>query len=263
MDNFRIYGAEPYDLVLLHGGPGAPGTLETIARRLSVSFGILEPFILSLSVKEQLEELHLIVTNHSSRPLFIIGHSWGAWLSFLYASRYPELVKKVIMIGAPPFEEKYVQRIQETRFSRLTEKEKKDFIIEEQQLYYLPSVSESLSPEFTTLLTKTDVFEILPKENLFSKFFPEVYKSVWAEGSGLRRSGRLLEYAKDIKCPVVAINGDFDPHPAEGVKDPLMKIIPNFRFNLIEKCGHYPWKEKYGKDILYRILYKELGSTCV
>jgi pimeloyl-ACP methyl ester carboxylesterase len=254
MDNLKTYGTEPYDLILLHGGPGAPGSLETIARRLSISFGILEPSVLSLSVEGQLEDLHSIVKKYSSKPLFFIGHSWGAWLCFLYASRYPDLVKKVIMIGAPPFEEKYVHMIEETRFSRLNENEKKDFQIAEQQLVRLSSEKESLSPEFMTLLSKTDIFEALPDGIIASEFYPAVYKSVWTEASQIRSSGKLLEYSRDIKCPVIAIHGDFDPHPAEGVKGPLNEALANFQFILIEKCGHYPWLEKYGK---------EMGSTCV
>jgi pimeloyl-ACP methyl ester carboxylesterase len=263
MDNLRTYGAEPYDVVLLHGGPGAPGTLESVGRRLSISFGVLEPLILSLSVEAQLAELHSIVLNHSSKPLFFIGHSWGAWLSVIYASRYPDLVKKVIMIGAPPFEEKYVQRIEETRLSRLTEAEKPLFNLALKQLISLSSGEEIFSPELVSFLTRTDIFEALPGESITSGFYPAVYRNVWDEASQIRSTGKLMDYTKDTRCQLVAIHGDFDPHPFEGVKDPLGGAISNFRFNLIERCGHYPWKEKYGKDILYKIFYKEMGSTCV
>jgi pimeloyl-ACP methyl ester carboxylesterase len=263
MHNLRTYGAEPYDLVLLHGGPGAPGSMDSIARRLSISFGVLEPLLLSLSVNDQIEELNSLLLKNSTKPLFFIGHSWGGWLCFIYAARYPELVKKVIMIGAPPFEEIYVPRIIETRLSRLTEAEKADFLIRMQELVNPSAGSQALSSEFITLLVKTDIFEALPNETIDPGFFPLVYKSVWQEASQMRSSGKLIENVKKIKCPVVGIHGDFDPHPAAGVKDPLSRILPDFRFNIIERCGHYPWKEKYGKDILYKIFYKEMGSTCV
>lgn len=263
MDNLRTYGAEPYDLVLLHGGPGAPGSFESLARRLSISFGILEPFLLSFSIKDQIEELYSIVEQHSSGPLFFIGHSWGAWLGCLFASSYPEQVRKVIMIGAPPFSEEFAPKINETRNSRLTDSEKKDFTMALQQLEVVNPDSNILPPILATLLSKTDIFEALAGEKITSKFYPDVYRSIWTEATAMRRTGRLMEYVKEIRCPVVAIHGDFDPHPAEGVRNPLAEILPNFRFNLIERCGHYPWKEKFGKDILYKILYKEMGSTCV
>lgn len=263
METVRTYGAQPYDLVLLHGGPGAPGTMGPIARRLSISFGVLEPLMLSLSINEQLEDLNSIVVNNSSMPLFFIGHSWGAWLSIMYAAKYPDRVRKIILIGAPPFEEKYVHIVNETRLSRLNEKEKTEFILAREQLNNISSGTDSLTPGFISLLTRTDVFEALPNENITSDFSPAVYRNIWSEASDLRKTGRLLELLKQVKCPVVAIHGDLDPHPADGVKEPLSANLSNFRFNLIERCGHYPWMEKYGKDILYKIFYKEMGSTCV
>lgn len=263
MENLRRYGAEPFDLVLVHGGPGTPGSLVSPAKRLSISFGVLEPLILSLSVNDQIEELNSIVLKNSVKPLFFIGHSWGGWLCILYAARYPELVKKVIMIGAPPFEENYAPQVTESRISRLSKAEKDDFLFRIRELDDPYSGKECLSAELINLLIKTDIFEALPNETIDSAFFPAVYKSVWTEASQLRSSGKLMEYANVVKCPVVGIHGDFDPHPAAGVKDPLSKILPDFRFNLIEKCGHYPWKEKFGKDLLYKIFYKEMGSTCI
>jgi pimeloyl-ACP methyl ester carboxylesterase len=263
MENLRTYGSEPYDLVLVHGGPGAPGSMVSIARRLSISFGVLEPIILSLSVNDQIEELNSIVLENSTGPLFFIGHSWGAWLCFLYAAEHPALVKKVIMIGAPPFEECFVHDIDKTRLSRLPDAEKSEFINAMREMDNAEPVRESITQRFAELLFRTDVFEALTKETPDSEFYPLVYRSVWHEASQMRSCGKLKEYGKKITCPVVAVHGDFDPHPAEGVRKPLSEVVPDFRFNLIEKCGHYPWLEKYGKDLLFKIFFKEMGSTCV
>ena len=41
----------------------------------------------------------------------------------------------------------------------------------------------------------------------------------------------------------MAIHGDYDPHPASGVKEPLSRILRDFRFILLDHCGHTPWKE--------------------
>jgi pimeloyl-ACP methyl ester carboxylesterase len=63
---------------------------------------------------------------------------------------------------------------------------------------------------------------------------------------------------KRIRCPVVAIHGDYDPHPAAGVRDSLAPVIKDFRFILLEKCGHYPWREQGAKDRFYNILKDEI-----
>jgi pimeloyl-ACP methyl ester carboxylesterase len=73
----------------------------------------------------------------------------------------------------------------------------------------------------------------------------------------MRQSGELLALAGQIRCPVVAIHGDYDPHPAEGVQEPLSATLGHFRFILLEKCGHTPWMERQARDAFYAILKKE------
>jgi pimeloyl-ACP methyl ester carboxylesterase len=263
MGNLRTYGGEPFDIVLLHGGPGAPGELEPIARRISISFGILEPMLLSLSIEDQLNELHSIVIQHCDHPVVFIGHSWGAWLGFIFVSLYPGSAKKLIMVSAPPFEEKYASDITDTRLSRLTPEEKNVILIAEQLMKSAPEEDHATMKRYIDLMIKADSYDLLPSGNSEMVFNQAVYQKVWNEASELRKSGKLIRYANDISCPVVALHGDYDPHPANGVKVPLSYVMKNFRFILLEKCGHYPWKEKYGRDLLYRIFYNEIGSTCV
>jgi pimeloyl-ACP methyl ester carboxylesterase len=81
---------------------------------------------------------------------------------------------------------------------------------------------------------------------------------VWTEAAELRRSGELLQLGKLIKCPVVAIHGDYDPHPAEGVQKPLSAILKSFSFILLANCGHKPWIERQAKDKFYEFLKEQL-----
>jgi pimeloyl-ACP methyl ester carboxylesterase len=81
---------------------------------------------------------------------------------------------------------------------------------------------------------------------------------VWPQAAELRRNGKLLGLAGKIQCPVVAIHGDYDPHPAEGVSKPLAKIIPDFRLVLLKNCGHKPWIERQAKDRFYEVIREEL-----
>jgi hypothetical protein len=84
---------------------------------------------------------------------------------------------------------------------------------------------------------------------------------VWKDASELRRSGRLLQFAHEVRCPVVAIHGDYDPHPFEGVRDPLGRAVRDFRFIFLEKCGREPWTEREARDRFYDVLKRELGSA--
>jgi pimeloyl-ACP methyl ester carboxylesterase len=57
----------------------------------------------------------------------------------------------------------------------------------------------------------------------------------------------------------VAIHGNYDSSPTEGIKEPLSKILKDFRFILLKNCGHTPWIERTAKDSFYKILKNELN----
>ena len=57
---------------------------------------------------------------------------------------------------------------------------------------------------------------------------------------------------------VLSIHGNHDPHPAEGVQKPLTAVLADFRFVLLERCGHTPWLERQARDEFYRVLRTEL-----
>jgi pimeloyl-ACP methyl ester carboxylesterase len=191
----------------------------------------------------------------ASVPATLVGYSWGAWLGFLLAARHPALVQKLILVSSGPFEEKYAPRILKTRLQRLSKKEKDDveFLMARPE----DPLAFGLLGE---LLAKADFYDPLPMRPEGLELRPEIYKSVWKEAAELRKSGGLLAGARAIRCPVVAIHGDHDPHPAEGVQKPLTKALNDFRFILLEKCGHTPWMEKWARDEFFQVLTKELDK---
>jgi len=107
-----------------------------------------------------------------------------------------------------------------TRLQRLQRGERR-----EAKALYQSTISSTLSREslarFGQLICKADSYDLLPDEIQQSSVDPEVYHSFWAEASELGSSGHLLEIIRRIECPVVAIRGDYDPHPADSVKQPL------------------------------------------
>ena len=76
----------------------------------------------------------------------------------------------------------------------------------------------------------------------------------------MRKTGELLALGENTSCPVVAIHGDHDPHPAEGVEKPLSSVLADFGFILLSRCGHSPWQERYARDAFYRALDRVLGT---
>ena len=262
MKNPRAYGTSPFKVAVIHGGPGACGEMAPVARALASGWGVLEPLQTATTLEGQVEELRTALVEHGDLPVTLIGFSWGAWLSFVLAARYPTLVNKLILVGSGPFEHQYVEQIQETRFRRLGEEERAEYesII---QMLNQPA-AEGKAAAFArlgALASQTDSFDPIPGESDESRSVANernVFYEALRDAVEMRRSGELLELAAHIDCPVVTIHGDYDPHPVEGVEKPLSAVLENFRLILLENCGHKPWIERQARDRFYATLKEEL-----
>ena len=259
MKNLRKYGNPPFTVALIHGGPGTPGEMAPVARELSIIRGVLEPLQTKATLEGQVRELKVVLEEHADLPVTLIGFSWGAMLSFIFTARHPEFVKKLILVGSGPYEDKYAVNIMKTRISRLSK-------VEREETFSLMLVLNDLSTgdknaslaRFGQLISLADSYDPLPHNNELLECRYDINKNVWEEASEFRSSGKLLELGKNILCPVVAIHGDYDPHPFEGVRDPLSRVLKDFRFILLEKCGHMPWIEREAKEKFYNLLKKEI-----
>lgn len=236
--------------------------MAPVARHLSANRGILEPIQTAISLEGQVDELRALLSNHGITPLTLIGFSWGAWLSLIVAAKYPKMIKKLILVGSGPFEEKYAAKLHDTRLCRLDEGERDEFESIVSSLgYAVVKDKDRLLSRLGALALKTDTYNLIRKEREEQDFIESrgaIFQGVWRDAAELRRSGKLLELGKHIKCPVIAIHGDYDPHPAEGVEKPLSAVLKNFRFILLKDCGHRPWIERRAKEGFYCILEKEL-----
>jgi pimeloyl-ACP methyl ester carboxylesterase len=259
LQNFRKYGKPPYAVVLVHGGPGAAGTMEAVAKNISRYRGVIEALQTRYSIESLLVELRGVVTLQGQPPVTLIGHSWGAWLSILFASKYPDQVKKLILVASGPLEEKYASRVMETRLERLEETDAALLNKFMHQISTAPGrMKDRIFLKMAELLRKADAFQPDGEPYVNTGFDYRMFESVWAEAESIRSSGGLLRHAARLTCPVTAIHGDYDPHPVNGIKLPLEQSIKDFRLILLEKCGHEPWHEMSAKNAFYTILEHEL-----
>jgi pimeloyl-ACP methyl ester carboxylesterase len=251
----RKWGPGPFTVAVIHGGPGAPGEVAPIARELSSVAGVLEPFQTETTLEGQVQELRLVLADNPAGPLTLIGFSWGAFLSWIVAARYPALVKKLILVGSPPFDEQYAAAIASVRMARL-EKSERDEARTLLDRLADPALCDknAVLARFGSLMARADAYDPanVPEEGFHCQY--DVFQGVWDEAAELRRKQALIRMGKDIRCPVLAIHGDHDPHPAAGVSEPLVKNLPEFRIVILEKCGHRPWIERTASETFYKTL---------
>ncbi len=258
----RKYGKPPFNVVVVHGGPGAYGEMAPVARELSPDYGILEPLQTKTTIEAQIKELKIILNKNASIPVILIGWSYGAWLSFIFAAKYQKFVEKIILIGSGPFEEKYSLNIMKKRLHRLNKEDRAcaAHLIESLSTPKIKNKGD-LMLQFGKLMAEADSYNPIPHNEECIGFDYKVYKKVWQQAARLRKNGKLIEYGEKIKCSVAAIHGDYDSHPSEGVKMPLSIVLKKFKFIELDKCGHYPWYEKEAKDVFYKILREEIKNA--
>ena len=206
---------------------------------------MLEPFQTAAGIDGLLAELKSRI---EVAPSVLIGYSWGAWLACLLAARHPEAVSRLILVSSGPFRESDAAALRAERRRRYE------------------TLRPAGSPEFDALgladlgdwCAKLDAFDPLPSDDPV-EFDDASAAAIWTEAAELRRSGRLLEETARIACPVVAIHGAHDPHPARGVEEPLRNTLRGFRFVLLDRCGHTPWLERQARTEFFGVLEEALA----
>ena len=261
MQNLRIYGNPPYSIALLHGGPGAPGYMAPVAKELAKDRGVLEPLQTATSLEGQIQELKDVLEKNASLPVTLVGHSWGAMLGYMFAAIHPALTRKLIMVSSGVFEPLYTLEIMAARLGRLSEEERTE-VRELSQALDDPMVAQKNAPfaRMGALIFKADSFDPITNDLEVIENQYDMIKAVWPEVEDLRADGDLVKLGQAIKCPVVAIHGDYDPHPPDGVQRPLSRVLKDFRFIMLKDCGHYPWLERKARDGFYEILKNELNA---
>ncbi|MBQ7774610.1 MAG: alpha/beta hydrolase [Lachnospiraceae bacterium] len=248
----RLYGKAPYKIVLVHGGPGAIGSLKGFAQELNElsQIGVMEAIQSKYSIAELIEELYNQIMDNCWDKVSLVGHSWGAWLVALFAEKYPELVAHVILVGSGPLEDKYVAEIGKRRLENLSEEDSAIFkrLVNNQ-------ATDADMEKIPKVFEKSDNYCLENRElHRADKIDSEMHNSIWGEAAKLRTNGELLKAFKQIKSNIVLIQGENDPHPVRGLTIPLKENAIGCETYILEKCGHSPFMEKYAKESFYKIL---------
>ena len=252
----RLYGKAPYKIVLVHGGPGAIGSLKGFAQELNElsQIGVMEAIQSEYSIAELVEELYNQINDNCSDKVSLVGHSWGAWLAALFAEKYPERIEHIVLIGSGPLEDKYVSEIGARRFQNLSEEDGAIF----QRLIDNQATDEDME-KIPIIFEKSDNYCLENREkHKADKTDSEMHNKVWKEAAELRTNGKLLASFKNIKCKICLIQGESDPHPVKGVTIPLQENGVLCETYILQRCGHSPFMEKYAKEEFYKILIRAI-----
>jgi pimeloyl-ACP methyl ester carboxylesterase len=246
---FRQHGSSGPCVVLLHGGPGVAGYLEPLARGLSDSFRVLEPFQRRsggepLTVAAHVADLDDLLEQQcgEDQPI-LVGHSWGAMLALAHAAKHPGRARSIVLIGCGTFDLRARARMREILKERTGEALRR-------RLERLPH--EWTDPDqrlraygdLVTPLYSHDVDGGLDIEACDARGHNET----WADMLRLQDSGVYPAAFAAIHRPVLMLHGSQDPHPGQLVRASLQPFIARLQYREWDRCGHYPWLERSVRD---------------
>jgi len=264
----RRLGEKGPVVLVLHGGPGAPGSARGLARMLSLRFSVWEPLqrrsgTVPLSVAQHVEDLAAVAPPSA----LIVGHSWGAMLGLSFAARYPATVSKLVLVGCGTYEEATRSKMREAVEQRLGPERRRRVAELEAQLVGETSPTQradaleqlgAIHAELETyaaIETDAEQAELLPLD-------PEGHTETWHDVIRLQRDGLEPQAFSQIRAPVLMIHGDHDRHPGVATRDLLRKYIPQLEYLTLERCGHEPWRERHAREAFAAALGGWLEPQC-
>jgi pimeloyl-ACP methyl ester carboxylesterase len=247
------YGASGPQVIVIHGGPGACGSMAPIARGIADLFRVLEPFqsATSATVSDHVADLHEVVESFSpdAAPA-LVGHSWGAMLALAYAAAHPDMVGPIVLVCSGTFD-----LASRERFSINLSERKKDEGARRRFEHALqiqdPDVRfHELGKQTLELYS----YDLATTEQEIDESEPGCGESTWEDMVRLQNEGVYPAAFAAIKSPVLMLHGAADPHPGEMIRASLAPYLQELEYREWERCGHYPWLEKATHDEFFSVL---------
>ena len=261
----RRHGTEGPVVIVLHGGPGAPGSAEELAVGLSDTFRVVEPWQRGagghdpLTVATHVVDLHEIVLNVCDGPFpALVGESWGAMLALAYAAEYPHDTGPIVLVGCGTFDKlsrAHGVKIREERIAQYIAKH--------------PESADDLNLDSNDRIMKwhdmTDTYKAISStpRNQDVQFDVKAHTETWNDMLRCQESGQFPNTFSRILSPVMMLHGSYDPHPGKMIRDSLKEHVPQLEYRELERCGHQPSSEQFARDEFFTVMHDWLAVKCV
>ncbi len=256
----RSYGAAGPTVVLLHGGPGAPGSVADLARNLAEDARVLEPLqrrsgAVPLTVEQHVADLAAV----APAPATLVGWSWGAMLALSFAARHPNRVAALALVGCGTYGDdcraEYTTRMEERLGpgGRRRMRELRDLARATSD----PAKLDRLLAERGRLAAAAQSVDPLEDADRPGDRLPvdgPGHEETWADVLRLQREGIEPAIFARIRVPVLMLHGDDDPHPGPAIRDVLQRFVPQLGYASLPECGHEPWRERRAREPFFAVL---------
>lgn len=203
------------------------------------------------------EDLEGIRKEFNLEKVYLAGQSWGATIALNYTLKYPQHVKKLLLLEPAPGSSEFLPEIQKTILSRLSGQEKENLT----KLSQMPEVKTNPETfiQFMEIRTNPYFFDSsFAKKRDFGYFNSDRVQKFFASSAMFApymMNYNLYPRLKEISCPILIVHGDYDIIPTEAVEK-MDKEIKDCEMNVVSDCGHFVHIEK--PEIYFGLIRKFL-----
>lgn len=257
----RTYGETGPPVIVLHGGPGAPGYMAPVARELAAQFRVLEPWQRGsgeqpLIVARHVADLRqLIAESCAGTAPALVGSSWGAMLALAYAADHAADRNPLVLVGCGTFDLASRQQLQQTLDERTDDTLRQRLAQLDDEL----SDPDERLAAMGRLILPLYSHDLLTTETELEACDARAHDETWADMVRQQDKGAYPTAFAAIEAPVLMLHGISDPHPGGMIRDSLAPHLPQLEYVEWARCGHYPWLERTTRDEFFAVLLRWLG----
>ncbi len=258
----REIGTGNTPVIMLHGGWGAEhsGLIKAITE-LQNEFRFIfyeqrgslrSPFPDALiSFEQHINDLELLRKELNLEKMIIVGHSMGAVLASAYATKYPEHIKKLILMSPSHLKEPFPEEdkeIQHQQYLKSKKFQNRIEISQEFKKYNLNKVDSLLNSKEKTIKSRIkfgklmlyDISKWTELSNGKALYKGKVY-DLTAKTYPKKGWNYFTEFAK-YDYPITIIIGDHDWLDfGNGLYKKWTREVPRIKMKSIKNAGHMPW----------------------
>ena len=235
-------------LILLHGFPDFWYGWKNIILGLKDDFKLIVPDTRGINLSDRpegVENYGIKILINDVRKLsetlnlgkFILcGHDWGGAIAWAFAEKYPELVKKLIIINAP-----HPKALQSAFRTSAEQRKASAYFLD----FIKPGYEDVILANDCQMLKET-VFNGPINKNAISKFDKSKYMEAWKQPGAIKAGlnyYRAMSADRDatgiITIPTLVLHGMKDRYVRPLLLDILPKFIKDLEIIKIEDSTHW------------------------
>lgn len=235
-------------LLLLHGFPDFWYGWKSVIPKLKEKYRLIIPDMRGYNLSDKpkgmqkykidllIEDIGGIIENLNLGKVYLAGHDWGGVVTWVFAEKYPNLLKKIAILNAPH------PKIFQDKLRNDKKQQKASFYIFE---FLKPDGEKWLFEEDYRWL-KWAVFEGMINKKDFSDYDKQKYLEAWKQENAIlsgvnyyRANLNFDQFTGRINLPTLVIHGMKDVAVLPSVLEGLSEYVSDLKIIRAENASHW------------------------